>query len=99
MIRRLFLSCVVLLALGLVGAPSFAAEPFRDCPQCPEMIEIKPGTFNMGSPSPDEEVHGNEGPRHKVTISRAFAVGVNDVTFDQWEACVATGGCNGYSPA
>ena len=93
MIRRIFLFCLVSLAFGLVDAPSFAADTFHDCPQCPEMIVIKPGSFNMGSPKPDEEVHGNEGPRHRVTIAHAFAVGIYDVTFEQWDACVTGGGC------
>ena len=45
--------------------------------------------------SPDEEPGRakNEGPRHKVTIAREFAVSVFDVTFDEWDACVSVGGC------
>src|SRR6185312_3046752 len=92
--RVLLLFCVALLATG----PCFAADTFRDCPQCPEMVVIAPGSFNMGSPTPDEEVHHNEGPRHKVTIGKAFAAGIYDVTFDQWDACSADGGCNGHYP-
>jgi formylglycine-generating enzyme required for sulfatase activity len=34
-----------------------------------------------------------------VTIGKAFAVGKFAVTFDEWETCVADGGCNGYRPA
>jgi formylglycine-generating enzyme required for sulfatase activity len=34
-----------------------------------------------------------------VTIARPFAVGKFAVTFNQWDACVADGGCNGYRPA
>ncbi len=37
-------------------------------------------------------------PLHQVTISRPFAVGKYEVTFDQWDACVAGGGCNGHRP-
>ncbi len=29
---------------------------------------------------------------------RSFAAGQYEVTFDEWDACVAAGGCNGYSP-
>ena len=35
-------------------------------------------------------------PQHRVTIARPFAVGKFAVTFDEWDACVADGGCNGY---
>lgn len=39
-----------------------------------------------------------EEPRHRVTIGYRFAVARHAVTFDQWDACVADGGCNGYRP-
>ena len=41
----------------------------------------------------------NEGPQHNVTIARQFAVGQFELTFDEWDACVADGGCNGYKPS
>ena len=36
-----------------------------------------------------------KGPVHRVTIPAAFAVGKYEVTFSEWEACVAGGGCDG----
>ena len=39
-----------------------------------------------------------ESPRHRVTIANAFAVGRYSVTFEEWDACVADGGCDGYRP-
>jgi len=33
-----------------------------------------------------------------VNIGYSFAVGVHEVTFAEWDACTAGGGCNGYSP-
>jgi formylglycine-generating enzyme required for sulfatase activity len=41
----------------------------------------------------------SEGPQHKVTIARPIGVGRFPVTFDQWDACVDDGGCNGYRPS
>ena len=35
----------------------------------------------------------DEGPQHRVTIARPFAVSKFDVTFDDWDACVSVGGC------
>ena len=72
---------------------------FRDCTGCPEMVVVPAGSFMMGSPSSEEGRFENEGPRHRVTISRPFAAGVYEVTFAEWDACVAAGGCGGYRPA
>ena len=62
---------------------------FRDCPDvCPEMVALSGGEFVMGSNEYDREK-----PPHKVTIQRPFAVGKYEVTFAEWDACVADGGC------
>ena len=60
----------------------------------PQMVLIPAGSFVMGSPESEAGRFNNEGPRHRVTIGRAFAVGKYDVTFDEWSACVSGGGCN-----
>ena len=75
-----------------------AGGRFRDCPECPEMIVVPSGSFLMGSPSDEEGRDGNEGPVHPVRIGEPFAVGVYEVTFAEWEACVADGGCGGHRP-
>ena len=69
-------------------------ETFRDCTDCPEMVVVSSGSFDMGSNDGD----GDEMPVHSVTIPRAFAVGKYEVTFDQWDACVSGGGCGGHKP-
>ena len=48
--------------------------------------------FATGSPKEEADRSETEGPQHKVTIARPFAVGKYEVTFDEWEACVAAGG-------
>ena len=74
-------------------------DEFRDCVQCPEMVVVPAGTFNMGSnQSENTEWRYREGPVHQVTISLPFAVGKYEVTFSEWDACVAAGGCGGYRP-
>jgi len=83
----------VLLAL-IAAAPSMAAGPvpgqaFRECSGCPEMVVLPAGEFVMGADSR----FAAEGPAHPVAIPRPFAVSRTEVTFDQWEACVADGGC------
>ena len=97
---RLVLVAVALLLVWPVGAlaqrrpPAEAPAPrsFQDCPGCPEMVAIPGGEFTMGSPPAEMGRDRNEGPQRKVTI-RPFAVGKFEVTFAQWDACVAEGGC------
>ena len=72
-------------------------QVFRDCDTCPEMVVVPAGTFEMGSPASEEGRYDDEGPLHRVTL-RSFAMGVTEVTFDQWDACVRGGGCGGYRP-
>jgi formylglycine-generating enzyme required for sulfatase activity len=69
---------------------------FKECEACPEMIVIPAGEFMMGAPENEEDSEDNERPRHKVTIAKPFAVGRFAVTFDEWDHCVADGGCRGY---
>ena len=64
----------------------------------PLMVEVPPGSFTMGTPENEERLSSMEGPQHMVTISRPFAVGVYEVTFAEWDACGAGGGCGGYRP-
>ncbi|MBF0562868.1 MAG: SUMF1/EgtB/PvdO family nonheme iron enzyme [Alphaproteobacteria bacterium] len=85
-------------AVSAGGGNKTAGTVFRDCPDCPEMVEVPAGSFTMGSPSLDGGRHDNEGLQHMVTIPRSFAVGKTAVTFAQWDACVTDGGCNGYRP-
>ena len=53
------------------------------------MVVIPAGSFMMGS-----EEKSEERPRHRVMISRAFAVGKYEVTFAEWHACVRAGSCS-----
>ena len=70
-----------------------AGQTFRDCAQCPQMVVVPAGSFTMGSPSHEAGRRASEGPQRRVTIRRPFAVGKYEVTFAQWDACVAAGGC------
>jgi formylglycine-generating enzyme required for sulfatase activity len=68
-----------------------AIDPGKD--YCPEMVVIQPGSFTMGSPPTEKGRHADEGPQHKVTIAKPFAVSKFAVTFDEWDTCVADGDC------
>jgi formylglycine-generating enzyme required for sulfatase activity len=74
-------------------------DTFTECSRCPEMLVVPAGSFTMGS-LPDEPGHYNdEGPKHKVTIVKSFAVSKFTLTFDNWDACVIDGGCDSYNPS
>jgi hypothetical protein len=74
-------------------------DTFSECANCPEMMVVPAGSFTMGSPSGEEGRRNDESPQHRVTFDRPFAVGKFAVTFDEWDACAADGGCGGYRPA
>ncbi len=78
------------------SAPS-PNETFQDCDECPKMIVVPSGSFTMGSRA-RERGPANERPRHRVRIDYQFAVGVYEVTFDEWYACLDAGGCGNYLP-
>jgi formylglycine-generating enzyme required for sulfatase activity len=71
-----------------------ALAQFRDCADCPQMVVIPAGEFTMGSPAAEQGAEA----QHRVTIAAPFAVSKFEITFDEWDACIAGGGCAGYRP-
>jgi formylglycine-generating enzyme required for sulfatase activity len=100
-------AAAVTVSLSRAAVPLSAGEEcslkpkdtFKECDACPEMVVVPAGAFTMGSPANEPDRGQDEGPQHDVTFKRAFAVGQFAVTFDEWDACVADGGCNGYRPS
>ena len=83
--------------LFLLISPSMGAAPFsstvsretlRDCAECPEMVVIPAGEFDMGS----NDI-AMEKPIHRVAIGRSIAIGRREITFAEWDQCVAAGAC------
>jgi formylglycine-generating enzyme required for sulfatase activity len=66
-------------------------DSFRDCKECGEVVVVPAGSFDMGSSTEYEN------PVHRVVIAKPFAIGRNEVTFDEWDSCVTDGGCK-YRP-
>jgi formylglycine-generating enzyme required for sulfatase activity len=58
-----------------------------------DLVTVPAGSFLMGSPE-TAEASDAELPRRKVAIERPFLLGKTEVTFDQWDACVADKGCS-----
>jgi len=57
------------------------------------MTVLPAGRFLMGSPPSEQGRSDDESPQHTVTIARPFAVSKFELTFDEWDACVANGSC------
>ena len=68
-----------------------AAELARLAPEM-DMVVIPAGSFRMGCIT-GLDCSDPTLPVHDVAISRPFAVSKHEVTFAQWDACVAAGGC------
>ncbi|MBP2293419.1 SUMF1/EgtB/PvdO family nonheme iron enzyme [Azospirillum rugosum] len=90
--------------VAVAGAPSAPgsgavrnhskSNSFQDCPECPVMVRIQPGSFSMGSDQGDR----SEKPVRKVTIAKPFALGAYEVTVAEFRACVDGGGCPNGMP-
>ncbi len=92
---------ISVLMISAAAAVAHAAQPFRDCSDCPSMVDVPSGSFQMGS-SPDDisrvvgegaklESVQDETPQHGVHVE-PFAMSVTEVTRDQFDAFVrATG--------
>ena len=91
----LLAAALLLAGCDIPGLEDAAGEPgteFRDCAACPAMVTVPAGSYTMGSTSSEAGRHADERQR-RVTIAQPFAVGVYEVTFAEWDACAAAGGC------
>jgi formylglycine-generating enzyme required for sulfatase activity len=85
-------------AVPIGPPPALAAndpggEVFRECEQCPEMVVLPAGKAMLGSPPGEPGRQSNEMAPHEIDIAKPFAVGRAAVTFREWDACFAEGGC------
>ncbi|MEM8772290.1 MAG: SUMF1/EgtB/PvdO family nonheme iron enzyme [Pseudomonadota bacterium] len=78
--------------------PEYDGDFFKDCSACPDMRTLRGGAFLMGASENDPLRRPEEGPQVLVEIGRSFAISTREVTYEQWDACVADGGCAGYAP-
>jgi formylglycine-generating enzyme required for sulfatase activity len=63
-------------------------DEFIECADCPKMVIVPADSVQIGSL--DEP---NEQPPHVVMFEKPFAVAMYELTFAQWDACVAYGDC------
>ncbi|MBL8271131.1 formylglycine-generating enzyme family protein [Steroidobacter sp.] len=85
---RAWLLPAMMMGMATIAGPAAATESFSDCDICPRMQAIAPGSFDMGAEKTDKEASEDEWPMHKVTIAKQFAVGVREVSRDEFAAFV-----------
>jgi formylglycine-generating enzyme required for sulfatase activity len=76
-----------------ISANDPGGEVFKECEECPEMVVAPAGSAMLGSPLGESGRQTFEAAPHPVEIAKPFAVGRYAVTFAQWDACFAEGGC------
>ena len=78
---------LVLLAFGSgYGVWTYQAS-INNCTDCPEMVEVPGGSFQMGSN--DSDAYNNEKPVHSVNV-KSFSIGKYEVTQGQWRAVMGS---------
>jgi formylglycine-generating enzyme required for sulfatase activity len=75
-----------------------AAKPgseFKECGHgCPVMTVVPAGNLLMGSSERESDQRPTERPQHGVTIGYPVAVSKFEVTFAEWDTCVAASACS-----
>jgi len=62
-------------------------DVIRDCANCPELIAVSAGSYMKVDDA------NSKAPAKLTTINHDFAIGRNDITFDDWDKCVGDGAC------
>jgi len=82
---RAAMIAAAILAVSCDKSPEYEGEGPKM-----EFVRIPAGSFHMGSPVSEEGRHDNEGPVHKVRITKPFYMGKYEVTQAQWTAVMGT---------
>ena len=75
------------------AATAFEVGEFVECENCPAMVALPEGRFQMGSAEGDPA----EQPVRQVAIDQPIAMGKYEVTLGEWQACVNAGFCRPIS--
>lgn len=78
------------------ATPPEPPRAFKDCDDCPEMIEVPSGTYTMGSDAGEvKEAAADEGPVTTVTL-KSFAASRTEISVAEFERFLSA---TGYQPA
>ncbi len=62
----------------------------KDCDQCPELVELPEGQFQIGSAQSDPSGTPSERPQTMISIAANIAIGRFEVSRGEWLACQTT---------
>ena len=68
--------------------PMRQGDALRDCNDCPKLVTVLAGSYL------DVADAKSNNPPKNATIAQDFAIGRNDITFDDWNKCVSDGACD-----
>jgi len=85
-----FLTSVLLFFPSLANSQDDQQEQEITNPIGMRLKEISAGSFIMGAVPGDDEANIDEKPQHRVEITKAFYIGVYEVTQAQWQAVMGT---------
>jgi formylglycine-generating enzyme required for sulfatase activity/predicted Ser/Thr protein kinase len=100
------LALAAAILIGRIQSPATAVpeaftagQVFRDCPTCPLMVALPPGSFRQGTEGPDTLPF--EQPVRAVSIAYPLAAGLHEVTVGEFAAFAkeqprTTEGCMSY---
>ncbi|MEQ8509165.1 MAG: formylglycine-generating enzyme family protein [Rhodospirillaceae bacterium] len=85
------------LVLPLAVQAQDAGTVLQDCAECPRVVVIPAGQFEMGTPVGAYEVNveSGEGPPIRITVPQPYAMGETEVTIGQFGAFVEATGYDG----
>lgn len=79
-ISLLYLCFSIACVMGQENGP----ETFTDCPKCPEMVVVPPGSVFIGSSEDEIDRKSFDRTRIKATIEKSFAMAKTEVTLAQF---------------
>jgi formylglycine-generating enzyme required for sulfatase activity len=90
------MACALLLAAAGASAQAPAPVP-ADCPDCPALALVPPGTFTLGTPPDAREVDPATGESRPllVTLARPYYVSAREITVGEFRRFTEA---SGYSP-
>ncbi len=82
------------LAFGVLSCEAAPAPVVHAVAVAPgatlEFVALPPGTYERGSAETEAGRDRDEGPRHRVTLTRGFWLGRHEITQAQWTAVMGT---------
>ena len=84
---------VLLLGILCWSLASGKTNEFSDCKECPLMVMVEKGSFELRVPPWGPGHPHDEGYFYKVTFDQPYAIGKYEITVSDWNRCVEAKNC------